>query len=39
MNRPLRWSPEETPSELHPLLRELAVDFPVRESGAIAEKE
>ena len=33
MNRPLRWSPGETPSELHPLLRELAVDYPIRESG------
>ena len=39
MNRPLLWSPEETPSELHPLLRELAVDFPIRESGGGARLE
>lgn len=33
MNCPLCWSPEETPAELWPLLRELAVDYPIRESG------
>lgn len=33
MSRVLFWNPAETPAELHPLLRNLAEEVPLRECG------